>query len=327
LSWSGKTVLVTGAGGFIGSHLAERLVEVGAKIRALVHYRADSSSGWLEKSPCRDEMEIVAGDVRDSESVLRAARGVDVIFHLAALIGIPYSYHAPVSYVRTNIEGTLNILVAARDLNVERVVHTSTSEVYGTARYVPISELHPLQAQSPYAASKIGADKLAEAFFHSFGLPVVILRPFNTFGPRQSARAVIPAIITQCLTLPRIRLGNIHPTRDFNFVSNTVDGYLRAAAAPEAVGRTINIGSGREVSIEELAKTIAENVGRAVTIEFDKERVRPKDSEVERLVADSSEAQKILGWQPSVSLEKGLQVTIDWLRKHLDAYRPTSYAV
>ena len=327
MSWSGKTVLVTGAGGFIGSHLAERLVEVGAKIRALVHYRADSSSGWLEKSPCRDEMEIVAGDVRDSESVLRAARGVDVIFHLAALIGIPYSYHAPVSYVRTNIEGTLNILVAARDLNVERVVHTSTSEVYGTARYVPISELHPLQAQSPYAASKIGADKLAEAFFHSFGLPVVILRPFNTFGPRQSARAVIPAIITQCLTLPRIRLGNIHPTRDFNFVSNTVDGYLRAAAAPEAVGRTINIGSGREVSIEELAKTIAENVGRAVTIEFDKERVRPKDSEVERLVADSSEAQKILGWQPSVSLEKGLQVTIDWLRKHLDAYRPTSYAV
>ena len=325
--WSNKKVLVTGAGGFIGSHLAERLVEAGAKTRALVHYRADGASGWLENSACRDDIEIIAGDVRDGESVLRAVRGVDIVFHLAALIGIPYSYHAPVSYVRTNIEGTLNILAAARDLNIERVVHTSTSEVYGTARDVPISELHPLQAQSPYAASKIGADKLAEAFFHSFGLPVVTLRPFNTFGPRQSARAVIPTIITQCLTLPRIRLGNIHPTRDFNFVSNTVDGYVQASAAPDAVGRTINIGSGREVSIEEIAKTIAKNIGRPITIDFEPERVRPPDSEVERLVADSSMARKMLGWQPSVSLEEGLRVTIDWLQSHLGAYRPTSYVV
>lgn len=327
MSWSDKTVLVTGAGGFIGSHLAERLVAEGAKTRALVHYRADSSSGWLEKSPYRDGMEIVAGDIRDAESVLRAARGVNVIFHLAALIGIPYSYHAPDSYVRTNIDGTLNVLKAARDSGVDRVVHTSTSEVYGTARHVPINESHPLRAQSPYAATKIGADKLAEAFFHSFGLPVVILRPFNTFGPRQSARAVIPTIITQCLTLQRIRLGNTHPTRDFNFVDNTVDGFLRAAAAPEAVGRTINIGSGTEVSIEKLAQTIVQELGRPVTIEFEKERIRPPDSEVERLVADSSMAQKILGWQPAVSLEEGLRVTIDWLRNHLDAYRPTSYAV
>ena len=301
ISWKGKKVLVSGAGGFIGSHLAEKLVELGAETRALVHYRSNNSWGWLGTSPRRDEMEILAGDVRDGESVLRAIRGVDVVFHLAALIGIPYSYDAPTSYIRTNVEGTLNVLQAARASGVERVVHTSTSEVYGTARYVPINESHPLQAQSPYAASKIGADKLAEAFFLSFGFPVVTLRPFNTFGPRQSARAVIPTIISQCLTLNTVRLGNLHPTRDFNFVANTVDGFLRAATSSEAIGHTINLGSGREVSVENLVQIVARQVGRTVVIKNERERVRPAASEVERLLADSTMARKILGWQPRYS--------------------------
>jgi dTDP-glucose 4,6-dehydratase len=255
-------------------------------------------------------------------------KGVEVVFHLAALIAIPYSYQAPASYVRTNIEGTLNVLQAARELETERVVHTSTSEVYGTARYVPIDEAHPLQGQSPYSASKIGADKLAEAFHLSFGVPVVTVRPFNTFGPRQSARAVIPTIITQCLAgASAVHLGSLHPTRDLNYVSNTVEGFLQAASPAEAIGQTINLGSGKETSIGELAETIARILNVDVRIEQDEQRIRPEGSEVERLLADNTLAQTLLGWKPAVSLEEGLALTIEWMREHLDMYRPHDYVV
>jgi len=327
VSWQRCRVLVTGAGGFIGSHLTEALVALGARARAFVHYRADGSWGWLDSSPCRHDVEVIAGDIRDPEDVGRAVRGSEIVFHLAALITIPYSYSAPKSYLLTNCEGTLHVLQAARDAGVARLVHTSTSEVYGTARYVPIDEAHPLQAQSPYAASKIAADKLAEAFFHSFGLPVVTLRPFNTFGPRQSTRAVIPAIAAQCLTGSVVRLGNLEPTRDLSYVADTVDGFLRAAAAPNVVGRTINIGSGRETSIGHLAEMIAAIAERDVVIERDKERVRPETSEVGRLVADTRTARELLGWEPNVKLEEGLQRTINWIQEHLEACRDGAYVV
>ena len=269
----------------------------------------------------------MAGDVCDPDCVARAVRDVDVVFHLAALIAIPYSYEAPASYVRTNVEGTLNLLQASRNAGVARFVHTSTSEVYGTARYVPIDEEHPLQGQSPYSASKIGADKMAEAFHRSFGLPVVTVRPFNTFGPRQSARAIIPTILTQCLTSETIRLGNLHPTRDLNYVSNTVDGYLLAATHEDAVGLTVNLGSGREVSIGQLVEMLAAIVGRPVEVVQEDQRTRPAASEVERLLAANELAQRVLGWTPRVSLEEGLQLTADWMRDHLTRYRPGVYAV
>jgi len=326
MTWEGRPVLVTGAGGFIGSHLVERLVGLGAAVRAFVHYRGDGSWGWLDDSPVKDAVEVVAGDVRDSETVVAAMRGTDVVFHLAALIAIPYSYQAPASFVHTNIKGTLNVLQAARTLGVGRVVHTSTSEVYGTARYVPIDEAHPLQAQSPYAASKIGADKLAEAFTLAYGLPVVIVRPFNTFGPRQSARAVIPTIITQCLADEKVRLGNLTPLRDLNYVSNTVEGFIRAAECDAAVGRAINVGSGREIRIGEVAKLIMALSGRQLEIEQEEERRRPTGSEVERLLADTTVARTVLGWQPSISLEEGLRATIAWMREHLERYRVGVYA-
>ncbi len=327
MTWTGKGVLVTGAGGFIGSHLAERLVALGSRVRALVRYRASGSWGWLDRVPCKDEIDVVAGDVCDRDSVLQAMAGAEVVFHLAALIGIPYSYHAPGSYVRTNVEGTLNVLQAARERGVARLVLTSTSEVYGTARYVPIDEAHPLQGQSPYAASKIGADKMAEAFFLSFGLPVVTVRPFNTFGPRQSARAVIPTIVTQCLTDSVVRLGNVNPTRDLNFVSNTVDGFIRAAECEAAIGQALNLGTGREISVEELAGVIGRITGGALRIEREEERVRPGGGEVERLLADVRKAERVLGWRPAVSLEDGLEITVAWIREHLDEYRPGVYAL
>jgi len=320
-------VLVTGAGGFIGSHLTERLVELGASTRALVHYNALGTWGWLDQSPVRNDIEVIAGDICDRDSVRRVMQGVEVAFHLAALIAIPYSYHAPASYIRTNVEGTLNVLQVSRELNVERVVHTSTSEVYGTARYVPIDEAHPLQGQSPYSASKIGADKIVEAFHLSFGLPVVTVRPFNAFGPRQSARAVIPTIITQCLTKETVCLGNLHPTRDLNYVANIVEGFLLAASVPAAVGRTINLGSGREISIGELAQLIARLVGQPLAVESDAQRVRPDKSEVERLLADNTLARNLLGWEPVVSLEEGLAHTIEWIQQNLGRYRPDVYAI
>ncbi len=327
MNWNGKRVLVTGAGGFIGSHLAEQLVRLGATLTAMVHYNAQGTWGWLDHSPLRTEMQVAAGDLCDRDSVRAAMQGAEVVFHLGALIAIPYSYQAPVSYVHTNVEGTLNILQAGRELGVERIVHTSTSEVYGTARYVPINEAHPLQGQSPYSASKIGADKLAEAFSLSFGVPVVTVRPFNTFGPRQSARAVIPTIITQCLAGQSVRLGNLTPTRDLNYVSNTVDGFVLAASTPEALGKTINLGSGREISIGDLAELIIRLVGQPVEIVSEQERLRPENSEVERLLADPGLAHQVLHWEPKVSLEEGLATTIEWIKQNLEKYRPGVYTV
>jgi NAD dependent epimerase/dehydratase len=325
----GKTILVTGAGGFIGSHLADRLAGLDTRVRALVHYNAMGSAGWLDASPLRDRIEVLPGDVCDRDSVRMAMQGCEVVFHLAALIAIPYSYRAPDSYVRTNVVGTLNVLQCARELGVSRVVHTSTSEVYGTALHVPIDEGHPLQGQSPYSASKIGADKMAEAFHLSFGLPVVTVRPFNTFGPRQSARAVIPTIISQALDRGSVRLGSLHPTRDLNYVSNTVDGFLRAAIEPSAIGRTINLGSGREISVGDLAVLIGQIMGfpTPIAISSEDQRMRPERSEVGRLLANNSLAASLLKWQPVVGLEEGLRQTIDWIKANRDKYRPGVYTV
>ena len=329
MTWNGKSVLVTGAGGFIGSHLAEALTESGATVRALVHYNSSGRAGWLDESPMRKDMEIIAGDITDSGSVLHAMDGCEAVFHLAALIAIPYSYTAPASYVQTNVVGTLNVLEGARRLGTSRIIHTSTSEVYGTALSVPISEEHPLQGQSPYSASKIGADKLAESYYCSFDTPVVTVRPFNTFGPRQSARAVLPTIITQCLKpdVTTIRLGSLTPTRDLNYVANTVHGFMMAGAHPDTLGQTLNIGSGREISIGDLAATIARLTGREITIESDEQRVRPAKSEVERLLADNSLARKLIGWEPLFTLEQGLEKTIEWFRENLSGYRADVYNV
>jgi len=327
VDWHGKRVLVTGAAGFIGSHLTERLVQEGAAVRAFIHYNSFGSWGWLDGSPVSDELDVVVGDICDRDTVRRAACEVSTIFHLAALVGIPYSYHAPLSYVRTNVEGTLNVLQSAGELGTDLVVHTSTSEVYGTAQRVPIDESHPLQGQSPYSASKIGADKLAESFHLSYGLPVVTVRPFNTYGPRQSARAVIPAIIVQCLAGQAVKLGNLDPVRDFTYVSDTVEGFLRAASTAQAVGMTVNLGSGREISIGDLAAMILRLTGSSACIEPDEQRTRPGPSEVDRLAADNTLARKLLQWQPNVGLENGLQQTIEWIETHLERYRPHVYNV
>lgn len=327
MRWSGKRALVTGAGGFIGSHLAERLVECGVVTRAFVHYRSDGSRGWLEPLASSGAVEVVSGEIWDRDIMRQAMDGVDTVFHLAALIAIPYSYQAPHAYVRANVEGTLTVLQAAREAGVQRVIHTSTSEVYGTAQRVPMDERHPISAQSPYAASKAGADQLAQSYWRSFGLPVVTLRPFNTFGPRQSARAIVPTIITQCLASRTVALGNVTPSRDVNYVSNIVDAYLLAAEQDAAVGRTIHLGSGREISIEALARLIADLSGIPIKIVTEETRVRPKSSEVERLVADATLAKQLLGWMPAVSLEDGLRRTIDWMREHQDAYHAGAFVL
>jgi len=327
MNWNGQKVLVTGAAGFIGSHLAERLVALGANTRAFVHYNSSGSWGWLDQSPVRDQFEVVLGDVRDRESIDVAMKKVDVVFHLAALIAIPYSYDAPLSYVRTNVEGTLNVLQSARSQGVGKIVHTSTSEVYGTARSVPISEEHPLQGQSPYSASKIGGDKIAESFHLSFDLPVVTVRPFNTYGPRQSARAVIPTIVTQALSQHEIRLGNLEPTRDLNFVTDTVEGFIKAAESNNAVGEVINLGTGREISIGALAQTILETMGKKMPIISESQRMRPENSEVERLCAENRKARELLAWQPQFSLEEGLVKTIEWLRENYEQYRSDVYVI
>ena len=325
--WTGRRVLVTGAGGFIGSHLTERLVALGATTRALVRYTSTGTRGWLEQSPMRGEIAFVAGDICDDRIVREAMKRVDVVFHLAALIGIPYSYLAPRSYVRTNVEGTLTVLEAAMQSQVSRVVHTSTSEVYGTALAAPISESHPLQAQSPYSASKASADLLATAFHRSFGLEIAIVRPFNTYGPRQSIRAVIPAIISQALTGPSIRLGHLAPTRDFTYVLDTVEGFIRAAETAGAAGRVVNIGSGREISVGDLAGRIQALMGTTLPIETDAVRERPATSEVERLCADASLARTLLQWSPRESLDAGLSKTIAWIREHADRAPADVYGI
>jgi dTDP-glucose 4,6-dehydratase len=323
-----KKVLVTGAGGFIGSHLAESLVEAGAAVRAFVRYNSKNYWGWLENSPYREQLEVHTGDIRDYDSVKSALQDVQVVFHLAALIGIPYSYVSPLAYIKTNIEGTYNILQAARELGTEKVISTSTSEVYGTARFVPINEEHPLQPQSPYSASKIGADNLALSFYHSFNLPVVIARPFNTYGPRQSARAIIPTIITQILSGEhRIKLGNLTPTRDLNYVQDTVHGFIKIAECDQLTGETANIGSGREISIGDLAGTIAKLMEVELEISQEEQRVRPENSEVERLLSDNAKIRKYTDWKPEYSLESGLVKTIDWLKRNFNLYKPEIYNV
>ena len=327
LDWSRRSVLVTGAGGFIGSHLTERLAALGARTRALVHYNSAGSWGWLDGSAVKDDIEVVSGDIRDQGSIGEALKGIDTVFHLAALIAIPYSYRAPSSYVRTNVEGTLNVLQAAAAAGAGLFVHTSTSEVYGTARYVPIDEDHPPQGQSPYSATKIGADKLAEAFHLSFDLPVTTVRPFNTFGPRQSARAIVPTIVTQALMEPVVRLGDLEPTRDLTYVADTVDGFVRAAQYTGAKGQVFNIGSGTEISINDLAQTILRLTGKSVPIVQDDKRLRPEGSEVERLCADNRKAVDQLGWHPEHSLEEGLSATIRWLEQNLERYRTGVYVV
>jgi NAD dependent epimerase/dehydratase len=325
--WTGRVVFLTGACGFIGSHLAEELVQRGARVTAMVEYNRMGSNGWLDMSPLAKEMRIVSGDIRDSDFMNQTVRGQDTVFHLAALIGIPYSYLAPESYIKTNVLGTLNLLQAARRAGVQRVVHTSTSEVYGTARYAPIDEAHPLQGQSPYAASKIAADKLAEAFQLSFELPCVTVRPFNTFGPRQSSRAVIPTIISQILQEGRVKLGSLSPTRDLNFVGNTVGGFLAAGSSPKAVGGTFNLGSGREISIGDLATLIGTLMGHDVSVITDDQRIRPTGSEVERLLADNALARNVLGWMPEIDLETGLMRTIEWFRENNHYYHTDRYSV
>lgn len=322
-------VLVTGAGGFIGSHLVERLVKEGARVRAFVHYNSRNDWGNLEliNPAAKKEIEVVTGDIADPFSVRNATRGVRTVYHLSSLIAIPYSYVAPQSYVTTNVQGAINVLQAAREEGVERVVHTSTSECYGTAQYVPIDEKHPLQGQSPYSASKIGADMIAESYWRSFELPVAILRPFNTFGPRQSARAVIPTIISQALKGGVIKLGSLAPTRDMNYVENTVDGFLAAAQHPAAVGQVINVGSGREISIGDLARLIIDLLGSKSEVVEDTQRLRPANSEVERLLCANDKARELLGWTPRVDLEEGLRRTIAWMTGNLDRFKTDIYNI
>jgi NAD dependent epimerase/dehydratase len=329
-----KKILVTGADGFIGSHLTEALVREGHDVRAFVLYNSFNSWGWLDR--CGDDVkgrfEVFAGDIRDPHGVRVAMEGRDVVMHLAALIAIPYSYHSPGTYVETNITGTLNVVQAARDLGVAKVVHTSTSEVYGTARAVPITEEHPLQGQSPYSASKIGADQIALSFYASFGTPVMVLRPFNTYGPRQSARAVIPTIITQIATgLRQIKLGAVHPTRDFNYVADTVAGFLAAMHSDRGIGEVVNIGSNFEISIADTAQIIAELMGAQIEIVSEQRRLRPENSEVHRLWASNDKARELLGWSPAYAGREGfrcgLMETVEWFTdpSHLASYKADIY--
>lgn len=322
-----KQVLVTGAGGFIGSHLTERLVDLGAKVTAFLRYssRTDEAMIKLLSAEKKKEIRIIYGELRQPETVKKAMKGIAVVFNLAALISIPYSYLHPQEVFETNTLGTVNILTAAREEKAEKVIQTSTSEVYGTAQYVPIDERHPKQPQSPYSASKIAADAIALSFYYSFNLPVAIVRPFNTYGPRQSDRAVIPTLISQALVKEKILMGSTTPTRDFNFVSDTVEGFIRIAESEKSVGEEINIGSGCEISIGDLAEKIISLVGKRAKLVKDEKRARPKKSEVERLLADNSKARKLLGWSPRVNLDTGLKKTIEWIKEHPHFYKPDTY--
>ncbi len=321
-------VLITGAGGFIGSHLVERCVEAGHKVRAFVHYNARNFHGWLEASPCYNELEVVSGDIRDYDSVFAAAEGCETVFHLAALIGIPYSYVSPQAYIRTNVEGTYNVLQACRTLRSPNVLVTSTSETYGTAQYVPIDEKHPAVGQSPYAATKIAADQLAISYHRSFAMPVKIVRPFNTYGPRQSARAIIPTVITQILAGKReLSLGNLAPTRDLTFARDTAAGFLAIANHNGLLGEAVNIGMGSEISIGDLVEKIAAIMGVEVTVAAAAERQRAAASEVERLLADASKLRAATGWAPEYDLDRGLRETIAWLEQHHHGYKAGIYNV
>ncbi|RAO98997.1 NAD-dependent dehydratase [Petrotoga sp. 9PW.55.5.1] len=321
-------ILVTGSEGFIGSHLTELLVEKGFEVKAFVRYNFKNDWGWLENSKYKKDIEIYTGDVRDYDSVYDAMKDVDVVFHLAALIGIPYSYISPLAYIKTNTEGTYNILESGRKLNLKRIIITSTSEIYGTAQYVPIDEEHPYNPQSPYAASKAAADHLALSYYRSFGIPVTIIRPFNTYGPRQSARAVIPTIISQILAgKKQIKLGNLSPTRDLNYVKDIANGFITVGLHENTIGDVYNLGSGQEISIGDLAQKIIELTGKEVEIIGDTQRIRPEKSEVERLLSNAEKAKKVTGWEPKHTLEEGLKETIDWIKDNLHYYKPEIYNV
>ena len=326
--WTGKKILVTGAGGFIGSHLTQRLVELGADVRAFIRYNSRGDIGLLSYLPDNhlERVEIVPGDLRDMHGVLGALDGMDMVFHLGALIAIPYSYLHPAEVVETNVTGTLNILMAARQHRTPRVIHTSTSEVYGTAQRVPIDEDHPLQGQSPYSASKIGADKIAESFYCAYELPVVTVRPFNTYGPRQSDRAVIPTIISQALTRDELHIGSLDTRRDFTYVADTVSGFIKTAeAGDEVLGNVYNLGTGVDVTIQEIIDTVFKITGKSLPIVQKAARMRPEKSEVRRLISDNRKAQAALGWEPRISFEEGLRLTVDWIGENIKNYQPEEY--
>lgn len=327
MNWQNKKVLITGAGGFIGSHLTEHLVDLGADIRAFVRYNSRNDWGMLELIPKEklNNIEIFSGDLKDIGAVRQSADDIDIIFHLGSLIAIPYSYIRPRETIETNIIGTLNILTTAKEFEVEKIVHTSTSEVYGTARYVPIDENHPLQGQSPYSASKISADKIVESFHRSYDIPVAIIRPFNTFGPRQSARAIIPTIISQIIQNEKILLGSLTPTRDFTYVTDLIEGFIRIAESNKSIGEVINIGSNFEISIGDLAEKIINLSGKKGKIVSEKSRMRPIKSEVDRLLCDNSKAKQLLGWNPTVSLDDGLTKIVEWIDNNIDRYKPEIY--
>lgn len=329
MSWKNSHVLVTGAGGFIGSHLVEALLAQGAQVRAFLRYNSATSKRNLDLLPSELQRRIEAyfGDLRDGKAVRGACEGMECVFHLGAIISIPYSYAHPQEAVAVNVLGTLNVLTGAREAGVRRVVHASSSEVYGTAQYVPMDEQHPLKAQSPYAATKIAADALAYSFHSAYNLPLVIVRPFNTYGPRQSARAVIPAIITQALAGNTVKLGALHPTRDFTYVTDTVDGFIKAAESQDAMGQVLNLGVGEAVSIGEVAQRIIALVGKPVELVADEARLRPAPSEVRQLISNNTRAKTLLGWSPQVPLTEGLQRTIQWIAAHLDLYHPDTYVV
>lgn len=321
-------VLVTGADGFIGSHLVEKLIEKGEQVKAFVYYNSFNTWGWIDSLPkaVLEEIDVFSGDIRDPNGVRNAIKGMDTVYHLAALIAIPFSYDSPDSYVDTNIKGTLNVLQASRDCDVSKILVTSTSEVYGTARYVPIDENHPFQGQSPYSATKIGADRLAESFYKSFNLPVSIVRPFNTYGPRQSARAVIPTVITQLLSGENeIKLGSLTPTRDFNYVKDTVAGFISIAESDYTVGEEINIATQQEISIRQLTQNIIDQINPNAKIIYDEQRLRPDKSEVNRLLGSNQKIKKLTGWSPQYTMEEGLKETIDWIMKNLDKFKSDLY--
>ena len=330
MNLEGKKVLVTGSEGFIGSHLTEKLVELGVDVTAFVLYNSFNNWGWIDTfaPQVKNQIKVMTGDVRDENCMRQAVENIDIVFHLAALIAIPYSYYAPSSYVDTNIKGTLNVLQACRDAGVEKVVHTSTSETYGTAQYVPIDEKHPLQGQSPYSASKIGGDMMAESFYRSFGTPVAVIRPFNTYGPRQSARAVVPTIISQLLSgYEEIKLGALSPTRDLNYVKDTVEGFIKIAESDKSIGQVINIGSGKEISIGDLADKIIKLTGKDAKVVSEEQRIRPEKSEVNRLCADNTKALNLTGWEPRYTLDEGLKETIQWVENNLHLYKAGIYNV